>query len=522
MILVNIILIVRIDLVNQIKSMSKIKNISPTKYKKSHFTECDGVDMLSVFLRKGRKLFPNFSSNEKRAIYDGDLDYLDNEMKIKKIFRCQIKALKHIYRTYRIEYKYLFACSNKVSFDPLFFFLVDIGEQKFYYLNLTSFHPLEVERCVKNKESLLVNISDFTLLSSAEDLVTEIENNYLYSVSLSDLNMEELRILMSGITYLNNSINNVPIIRDVLFKNFYSFVVEYQKDTDEGAKVGLYSNKHNILTIMPALIDEKTNLISKCCKRDLVPGRFVCRSFGGSAINEQNFKNYLGLLINEFFTYNQYLLSIMPSDIICELFFAAINFEYLKLNNKGFEKWFNSEEISVGVLRDFVFSKENPYAVYTPFLVEECNKRDIAVIKKIWHYWRNSSSLFEISDSKEILINETKLFLNKYSLYCDYVASNLVDAKLNLQMSFAYTLTNYENTKTFNANFYNKSRFDYFDDDTEMRFESTLHKGGLFENMKSFSPLFGSIINRCYQIVSYKLDCEYKPIILDGINYFLI
>lgn len=501
--------------------MSNIKVVSPTKYKKSHFTECDGVDMLSVFLRKGRKLFPNFSSNEKRAIYDGDLDYLDNEMKIKKIFRCQIKSLKHVYRTYRIEYKYLFACSNKVSFDPLFFFLVDTSKQKFYYLNLTSFHPLEVERCVKNKEPLSVNISDFTLLNSAEDLITEIENNYLYSVSLADLNMEELRVLMSGITYLNDSINKVPTIRDTLFKNFFSFVVEYEKDTDEGEKESLYSNKHNILTITPALIDEKTNLISKYCKKDLTPGRFVCRSFGGSAINEQNFKEYMSNLINEYFNNNQCLLPILPPDIIHELFYSAINFEYLKLNNKKFEKLFADEQIPIDVFKENGFSKENPYYVYVPLLLKECHKRRISTIKKIWHYWNSVNLVNKDFDSSKILIEETKLFFEKYSTYSNVLVKRLIDGELNLDLSFAYTLENYENTKMFNIEAFSKSRFDYYDY-LDTYYNSQFHKKGLFENMKSFSPLFGTIINKSYQIIANRFECEYKPIRIDGIEYYLL
>ena len=502
--------------------MAQRKINSPTKYIQANFTECDGVDMLSVFLRRGKRLFPNFSSNEKRTIYDGDLDYLDEKGTIKKVFRCQIKSLSHIPKKYNIEYKYLFACSNKISLDPLFFFLVDTTKPKFYYLNLTTYHPREMEECIKKRISLEANLSDFTELNSASDLVTDIESNYLYSLSLAELNLEELRILMSGITYLNNSINSLKLFKDALFPDFYSFVVEYDKNTNEGVESGFFAGVHNVLSILPVSADSKTDLIKKYNSKTLA-GKFVCRTFGERpAIAEQSFKDYMGFLLKEAFHHNQYLITIMPDDIIFELIYAAVNYEFFMVPNNGFYSLVFSEKIDLDTLRSLIFHDDNPYKIYIPIILDECRKRNISEAKKIWKYWEKCSRYGLSLEEMPEFVNETKWFFKKYSLYSNIILNRLFGDNYGTERSYDYSLECSRDTKSLTVTFWDKCRFDSLVNGNHDEHEgSTIMKKCAFENMMSFSPLFGTLVNKCYLVASERFGCSCDKILIDGTQYYV-
>lgn len=500
--------------------MKRRKTPTPTKYIQANFTECDGIDLLSVFLRQGQRLFPNFSSNEKRIIYDGDLDYLNKDREIVKVFRCQVKSLKSTRRSFKIDYKYLLACSNKVSFDPLFFFLVDFHNPLnpcFFYLNLTIFKPNVVSQCIKNKQSLNVKISDFVRLNSPKDLIEDIEKNYLYTLSLSELSLEELRVLMSGITYLNNCINKIPIIRNYMYPNFYSFVVEYEKNTDEGVTRGLYSSKHDILSIMPTVVDSTSNLISKF-NPTILRGKFVSRSFNKNAINEDAFRDYLSYTLKEAFYYSEHLLEIMPEVVLHEIIYAALNFEVIKIGNKKFKSICKLETIPLLNIKYIELSGKNPYRRHFPIAIKLFEEKQIETIKKVWHYRFDDGYT---GDNKSFYNDARKLF-DMYSYLINPVLNSLLDKNVG-SYAFYYVFERIENTKNLNLFLSSKNNYEYSNKKEIVCKQSTgIQKGAYFENMNSFAPLFNTLLNKCYQNICLKFECKYDDSIsVDGTNIYV-
>lgn len=498
--------------------MGKRKLNTSVKYIQANFTECDGIDMLSVFLRQGQKLFPNFSSNEKRTIYDGDLDYLNKNKEIIKVFRCQIKSLKSTRRTFKIEYKYLSACSNKVSFDPLFFFLVDVGNPKkprFYYLNLTIFKPNMVLDCVKNKKSLNVKIRDFTELLTPDDLINDIENNYLYTLSLSELSLEELRILMSGITYLNSCINKIPHLRNFLFPNFYSFVVEYDKNTNEGFKDGFYSIKHDVISITPTVIDSKSDLIMKF-NPSITRGKFISRSFNKEAINENVFKDYLSYALKEGFHYSEYLLALMPDVVLCEIIYAALNYETIKLGNKELKIYCESELISLDNISQIKLSDHNPFKRHFDFAVRTCHDREITVVKKVWRYWKNNGLVDDAIFNEDII-----KFFDLYSHLSNMLIGKLFGEN-DKEYAFYYGFERMPSTKILYLKMASKNILEYLNVEELKDVQSMgVSKSICFENLNSFAPLFNTLVNKCYQVACAKFDCKYEWTSVDGIKIYV-
>ena len=501
------------------KIVRKRKSPTPTKYIQANFTECDGIDLLSVFLRQGQRLFPNFSSNEKRTIYDGDLDYLNKNKEIIKVFRCQVKSVKSTRGTFKIDYKYLLACSNKVSFDPLFFFLIDIhnaDKPRFFYLNLTIFRPDVVSQCVKNKQSLTVKISDFKELSTAQDLIDDIEKNYLYTLSLSELSLEELRILMSGITYLNNCINRIPIIRNFMFPNFYSFVAEYEKNTNEGVSSGLYALEHDVLSIMPTIIDSTSDLIAKF-NPTILRGKFISRSFDKNAISEDAFKEYLSYVLKEAFYFSEHLLEIMPEVVLHEIIYATINFEVIKIGNKKLKPLCELETIPLKDIKSIKLDENNLYKRHFDIAVKLCEERQIKTIRKVWHYWFNDDVIDD-----EPFNNDVRMFFNTYSYFVNPVLNNLLNENID-ERAFYFCFERVNNTKILILNLISKNKFEYLDkEDIRCKENNGIRKGGCFENMNSFAPLFNTLLNKCYQVTCTKFECKCdNSVSVDGTKIYV-
>ena len=493
---------------------------APTKYIQANFTECDGIDLLSVFLRQEQRLFPNFASNEKRTIYDGDLDYLNEKKEIIKVFRCQVKSVSSTGRKFKIDYKYLVACSNKISLDPLFFFLVNLhekGKPRYFYLNLTTFKPDKIAECVKAKKSLNVSIKDFTELVSPSVLVADIEANYLYTFSLSELSLEELRILMSGITYLNNSINKVPLIRDSLFPGFYSFVVEYAKDTDEGFAGGWYSKKHDVLSVMPAYIDSSADLI-KTYNPEIKRGKMVTRAFTKSAIDENLFKVYLSFYLKEAFCYSENFLPIMPEEVLYELVFAAFNYEYYKLGNAEAKMQCEADSIPLNDALQFQPQESNKYLRYFRSALCECKKRNVTIIKKIWSYWQEDPRL----GSGEVFRQDIKLFFELYSKGANIAIKGLFADHIDLHHSYYYSFEQSSHNRSPILTMASKAPFEYLPGDKLVKERNPeITRTTAFENMLSFAPLFHTIVNKCYKTVCERFDCKYEEMNGDGGSIFV-
>ena len=362
-----------------------------TKYKVTDFTECDGVDLLSIKLRSSGRIFTHFASNDKRPIYDGDFDLLNEDLTIKRVFRGQVKSTNSFGDSFRVAYKYLQAITSRVSLDPFYFFVVSIPTSEFFYINLSTYNRDAINKAVKKKRGLSIKKSSFTKIEDVQLFVDELTKYSAYFTE-KKLSQNEIRLLMNGITYLNDALDKMPLIKNMMFPNLYSFYVDYARDTDEGFTRGLYSKKHNVLAIYPVFKESNNNLIGYFDEEGK-KYKFISRHLEKDLLTLDSFKSYLQFILREAFAHIDKLLSVFPDIIIEELLYGAIGYEAFTLLKHKYELLYKSETLAASVFDDIHLSESNVYSTLFNAALNETKRRGMPKIHKLWWYFEKNTDV---------------------------------------------------------------------------------------------------------------------------------
>lgn len=465
--------------------MNKNKKIDHlfTHYKKKDFTECDGVDLLSFNLRKKQRIYPHFYSNDKRPVYDGEFDFLDEKMAFIRTFRCQIKTRKKLGKSFNIEVKYLSAVKNKISLDPLFFFVIELDTKKIYYIDL-SLYDFSSDL---NEKGLRIDLHKFTILEI--DSFIKLLNSRVVDREDS-FTPYEFKTINNGIAYLNNAFEKYGYIKNFLFPKLFSFAVEYYKDIDYD-KIKIVPIKEEKKELVKIVLDEKR----------LGPLEFQTVSFRKNSINNATFRDCLESYFDIFFSYYENFVEFMPKIIISEVVYAALEYEYKDLNNNDFKELFYKESIAIEEIKKKKISINNKF--YRCLMkIYELGHDDF---HKVWKYRDNYDE-----SNKNFLKSDFEMFIETIIAS---VKSSFSRLKIsNVFFSSKYYKINNNDLIVFPRNEYqNIDKIEDFINNINIK----IMKLNVFD---TYAPLFASVLYYIKKAIYEENECKFNGIQFQNIN----
>ena len=165
-----------------------MKRIKLAKHSISAFHEAKAVRILENLLEERCKIKTFFSENDKTPNHDGFFELLGEDGKPEKQFIVQIKKAEHLLKcdkgknkgkyVYSLDTAFLHYVQERVSESPAIYFVVDIMEEKVFYIYLSD--ELLSGMDFENKNHISYKFSEKDIIKDV-DAFTET----LHKISLS-------------------------------------------------------------------------------------------------------------------------------------------------------------------------------------------------------------------------------------------------------------------------------------------------------------------------------------------------
>lgn len=444
------------------------KNIKMAQHSNTSFIEKEAIRMLSSFIEEKRMAKTFFSENDKTPNYDGFFEILNAEHlgKIpKKQFIVQIKGtenLKYIstgvnkskYK-YLLDTKFLYYVKEKVTENPAIYFVVDITNNRIFWIYLSDIKLMSLNFEGKNKITYYFSQEEIcdsidTFLNELELIANERNQKFLNKTP------EEIAEIQDAMSYINNLFDNdLKFIKDLMFPDLWRFGIAHSRipkgsfSVTIGNNVITSSNGSNSFSIYPQErgiadtgIRENNNLLNGI-------NFFNNIDLTGSTTPMIYINSVISQILKNFFD-SPLIIYLSPESIISEIlsnlitefndyFELTIENAVLKIENAScliakYIKWIlnqdklsnNEKSLKIHLINLLNKKRQYPYLdieINPFFLIHEQNCKD-SFVK---FYNNNINKKFSLDKSDLILIS----FLNKN--FWEYMIAIKRAKELNLQ-----------------------------------------------------------------------------------------
>ena len=235
------------------------------KHTESAFDESNAVRLLSDLLESKHTIKTFFKENDRTPNYDGTLELIGKEGDPRKQFIVQIKKTKAINcvqkgknkgrYVYDMETSFLYYVKAKVAESPAIFFVVDVKNNRVFYLYLSDetlmsmgFEGKSTVRYAFGDNNIIHDIGEFT--TELEKIAEERNTRFIYK------SKDEIAAMQDAVEYLNALLDtDFKTIKEHLFPDLWRFGIG-MSETDQFT-ISHYSHENKKEEIYRP---EKTNM----------------------------------------------------------------------------------------------------------------------------------------------------------------------------------------------------------------------------------------------------------------------
>ena len=203
------------------------------KHSESAFNEADAIRLLADLLESEHTIKTFFKENDRTPNLDGFFELVGNDGDPKKQFIVQIKKTKALecatsgkYRgkyVYDLETAFLYYVKAKVAENPAIYFVVDIDNNRVFYIYLSdsllmqlNFEGHNTIRFGFDKKNIISNLSLF--YKELDEIATQRNKKFVYKTE------EEIAIMQEAVEYLNSLLDSdFKKIKDHIFPGLWRF-----------------------------------------------------------------------------------------------------------------------------------------------------------------------------------------------------------------------------------------------------------------------------------------------------------
>ena len=212
------------------------------KHTESAFDESNAVRLLSDLLESKHTIKTFFKENDRTPNYDGTLELIGKEGDPRKQFIVQIKKTKAINcvqkgknkgrYVYDMETSFLYYVKAKVAESPAIFFVVDVKNNRVFYLYLSDetlmsmgFEGKSTVRYAFGDNNIIHDIGEFTI--ELEKIAEERNTRFIYK------SKDEIAAMQDAVEYLNALLDtDFKTIKEYLFPGLWRFGIG-MSETDQ-------------------------------------------------------------------------------------------------------------------------------------------------------------------------------------------------------------------------------------------------------------------------------------------------
>ena len=302
------------------------------RHSESSFNEAEAVRLLSDFLESEHTIKTFFKENDRTPNYDGSFELIGNNGESKKQFIVQIKKTaalecatsgKNIGKyVYDLDTAFLYYVKAKVAENPAIYFVVDIDNQRIFYLYLSdtvlmqlNFEGQNTVRYAFDKNEILNDISSF--YKELDDIATVRNKKFIYKTE------EEISQMQEAIENLNSLLDSdFKRIKDYIFPGLWRFGIgmtqssqfELRHFSEELKKETIYRpDKTNMFCLYPQYKGKIDPGVSEFRKE----GYFQEYDCAGKQTPSEYIKENLGEIIRRFCQDPPY--ELLPDIVLVEL-----------------------------------------------------------------------------------------------------------------------------------------------------------------------------------------------------------
>lgn len=200
------------------------------------FDESESIKLLKDVLESKHTIKTFFGDNEKTPNHDGFFELVDSTLAPRKQFIVQIKKTKKLTPNvkgtnkgkyvYELKTNFLEYVKKKVTESPAIYFVVDIEENRIFWLYLSD--EVLMSMNFENREKVSYAFSEDNILSDITSFTTilnkiVVERNKIFLAK----SKEEIIAMQDAVDYLNQYLDHdLKAIKDSVFPNLWRFGIK--------------------------------------------------------------------------------------------------------------------------------------------------------------------------------------------------------------------------------------------------------------------------------------------------------
>ena len=210
------------------------------RHGKSSFNEGKAVRLLEQFLEQKDTIKTFFKENDRTPNYDGSMELVEGDGTPVKKFIVQIKKCENLEPNqigknkgkyvYPMETNFLYYVKGKVTESPAIYFVVDIVNERIFWLYLSDETLMNLD--FEGKERISYPFDDADILTDIDTFSNQldqiaIERNELFVYKTS----EEIAEIQDALDYINGLLlNDFSAIKDQCLPNLWRFGLRHSKN----------------------------------------------------------------------------------------------------------------------------------------------------------------------------------------------------------------------------------------------------------------------------------------------------
>lgn len=210
------------------------------RHGKSSFNEGKAVRLLEQFLEQKDTIKTFFKENDRTPNYDGSMELVESDGTPVKKFIVQIKKCENLEPNqigknkgkyvYPMETNFLYYVKGKVTESPAIYFVVDIANERIFWLYLSDETLMNLD--FEGKERISYPFDDADILTDIDTFSNQlnqiaIERNELFVYKTS----EEIAEIQDALDYINGLLlNDFSAIKDQCLPNLWRFGLRHSKN----------------------------------------------------------------------------------------------------------------------------------------------------------------------------------------------------------------------------------------------------------------------------------------------------
>lgn len=406
-------------------------SIGMSKHANSSFDEAKAVRILAKSLESSQMIKTFFLENDRTPNYDGSFELISKSGEPKKQFIVQIKKSNSISicgagknagkYVYSLDTSFLYYIKEKVVESPAFYFVVDIDNERIFYLYLSD--ELLMKLDFEGKMHVSYAFSENEILKDINEFCDKLYNisNERNDRLLINKTSEEIIEIQEAVDYINDLFNSdFKVIKNSLFPNLWRFGICYSKSSEllmgpDNDKESLVSfNNTNMFGLYPQIKGK----INQDVKEYHLSNIYNYLDCGGKGKPIDYVKNVVHKMIKDFCVNPpSYLL---PSAVLEEkVYKKASEFNVLFNDESGdliVDEIINNINKTLSIFDYVLFGDSDrvikEHLITKHNLIDICNaiKRDNSI--DINKYYNNCNIKTDILRAYSLLSLDSKEFIN--------------------------------------------------------------------------------------------------------------